>query len=110
MAWLYVLLAALCEVSWIVILKANNGFTKLWPSVAAIFLILTGPYFVNLAMKSLGMGTCYALWIGLNSILMVVLGAIYFGESVTFSKVACVALIVLGAVGLKLIEAGVIKA
>jgi quaternary ammonium compound-resistance protein SugE len=109
MAWLYLLIAAICEVTWIVTLKLNNGFTKLIPSVIALVFILAGPLFVSLAMRSLGMGTSYALWVGMNCILMLILGITYFGESLSIAKLACVAFIVCGAVGLKLIESGVIK-
>lgn len=110
MAWVYLLLAGLSEVSWIVLLKANNGFTKMLPSLAALLFILAGPYCVSLAMKTLGMGTSYAVWIGVNCVLMLILGAVFFDEPVSLAKLACIALIVAGAVGLKLIEVGVIKA
>ena len=109
MAWLYLLVAGLCEVTWIVTLKLNDGFTKFWPSVIALVFILAGPLFVSLAMKTLGMGTSYAVWVGVNCILMLILGVFYFNEPLSFPKIACVALIVAGAVGLKLIEAGMIK-
>lgn len=109
MAWLYLLLAGLCEVGWIVTLKQHDGFTKLWPSVLAITLILAGPLLISMAMKTLGMGTSYAVWVGVNCILIFLLGIFYFNEAVSLSKIACVGLIVAGAVGLKLIEAGLIK-
>lgn len=109
MAWLYLLLAGLCEVAWIVTLKLNDGFTKFWPSAFALVFILAGPLLVSMAMKTLGMGTSYAVWVGVNCILMLVLGIFYFNEPLSLSKMACVGLIVAGAVGLKLIEAGVIK-
>jgi quaternary ammonium compound-resistance protein SugE len=109
MAWIYLILAALCEVAWIVILKTNHGFTKLLPSLFALAFVLMGPYCISVAMKEIGMGTGYAVWIGLNSILLVMLGALYFGEALSLAKIVCVALIVLGAIGLKFIEAGVIK-
>jgi len=109
MAWLYLLLAGLCEVAWIVILKLNDGFTKFWPSAIALVFILAGPFLVTLAMKTLGMGTSYAVWVGVNCILMLVLGIFYFNEPLSLPKIACVCLIVAGAVGLKLIEAGVLK-
>jgi quaternary ammonium compound-resistance protein SugE len=110
MAWIYLLLAGLCEVAWIVILKTNHGFTKLFPSLMALVFMLVGPYCVSVAMRDIGMGTSYAVWIGVNSILLVLLGTFYFGEALPFAKVACVGLIVLGAIGLKCIEAGVFKA
>jgi quaternary ammonium compound-resistance protein SugE len=110
MAWLYLLLAGLCEVAWIFTLKLNNGFTKLVPGIIALVFILAGPLFVSLAMKTLGMGTSYAVWVGVNCILMLLLGVFYFNEPVSLAKIACVGLIVTGAVGLKLIEAGILKA
>lgn len=109
MEWLYLLLAGICEVVWIITLKLNNGFTKVVPSIVALVFILAGPLFVSLAMKTLGIGTSYAVWVGVNCILMLMLGIFYFNEPFSFTKIACVALIVAGAVGLKLIEAGVIK-
>ncbi|NDE89608.1 MAG: QacE family quaternary ammonium compound efflux SMR transporter [Alphaproteobacteria bacterium] len=110
MAWLYMILAALCEVAWIFILKLHGGFTKLVPSLLALFFIFAGPFFVATAMKTIGMGTGYAVWIGVNSVLLLLLGVFYLGESVSVSKLACIALIILGVVGLKLIDAGIIKA
>lgn len=109
MAWLYLIIAGLCEVAWIVILKLNDGFTKLVPSLIALVFILAGPFFVSLAMKTLGMGTSYAVWIGVNCILIMLLGTFFFNEPITWPKIACISLVIAGAVGLKLIEAGVIK-
>lgn len=109
MAWLYLILAGLCEVAWIVTLKLNDGFSKLVPSLIALVFILAGPFFVTLAMKTLGMGTSYAVWIGVNCILIMLLGVFVFNEPVTWPKIACIAMIIAGAVGLKLLEAGTLK-
>jgi quaternary ammonium compound-resistance protein SugE len=109
MAWGYLFLAALCEVGWILLLKINNGFVRLIPSIAAVVLILLGPIFFSQAIKTLSVGTSYAVWVGINSIILILLRMYYFDEPITFQKTICVVLIVLGAVGLKLIDSGVIK-
>lgn len=109
MAWVYLILAGLCEVAWIVTLKLNDGFTKLIPSLIALVFILASPFFASLAMKSLGIGTGYTVWIGVNCVLLTLLSTFYFNEPITWSKILCISLVIAGAVGLKLIEGGIIK-
>ncbi len=109
MAWVYLILAGLCEVGWIVTLKLHNGFSKLIPSLIALAFILASPFFASLAMKSLGIGTGYAVWIGVNCVLLTLLSIFYFNEPITWQKIACISLIIAGAVGLKLLEVDPIK-
>ena len=110
MAWIYLLLAGLCEMAWIVTLKIHGGFTKLVPSLVAAFFIFLAPFFMSFAMKTLGMAASYVVWVGINSVLLVLMSIFYFGENFSILKLACIALIVVGAIGLKLLESGVIKA
>lgn len=109
MAWVYLLLGSITEVAWIMILKVNNGFTKLIPSIVAIACILIGPYFMSIAIKTISVGTSYAIWVGINSVIMAILRVYYFNEPLSFAKIACVCLIVAGAIGLKLFETGLVK-
>lgn len=104
MAWLLVIAAGFLEVAFAVSLKEAHGFTRFWPSVAAMtfggasFLLLT------LALKSLPVGTAYAVWTGLGAAGTVVVGIVALNEPSSVGKVVSVLLVLTGIVGLKLYE------
>lgn len=102
MAWLILLLAGLAEVGWAIGLKYTDGFTKLWPTLGTVASILVSLWLLGLALKSLPLGTAYAIWTGIGTIGTAILGIILFGESAAALRLACIALIVAGIVGLKL--------
>ena len=102
MAWLTLFAAGLFEVGWAIGLKYSAGFTKLGPSVATIAAMLVSLLLLGLALKSLPLGTAYAVWTGIGTIGTVVLGIYLFGESADVLRLACIGLIVAGIVGLKL--------
>lgn len=102
MPWLVLLLAGLFEVIWAVGLKYTVGFTKLWPSVGTIAAMLVSFWLLAVAMKTLPLGTAYAVWTGIGTVGTVILGIVLLGESASPVRLACIGLILAGIVGLKL--------
>jgi len=102
MPWVYLLFAGLLEIGWAVGLKYVNGWTKFWPSVITITLMVISLGFLSLAMRSLPMGTAYAVWTGIGAVGTVLVGISFFGEPRTATQVVSIALIVVGLLGLKL--------
>ncbi len=102
MAWIILFIAGLLEVGWAIGLKYTEGFTRLWPSIWTIVAMVVSVGMLGLAMKSLPVGTAYAVWVGIGAVGTVVLGIVLFGESTSVLRLASVALIVAGIVGLKL--------
>ena len=101
MAWLVLAVAGLFEVGWAIGLKYTDGFSKLWPSVATAAAMVVSVVLLGWAMRSLPVGTAYAVWTGIGAVGTVVLGIVLFGEPATLGRLACVSLIVAGIVGLK---------
>jgi quaternary ammonium compound-resistance protein SugE len=105
MDWLYLLIAGLLEVSWAIGLKYTDGFTKLWPSVWTVAAMILSFVFLAQALRTIPVGTGYAIWTGIGAVGTVALGIVLFSEPATAMRLACVALIVAGMVGLKLASA-----
>lgn len=103
MAWTYLLIAGLLEVGWAIGLKYTEGFSRLWPSVATIAAMILSLAFLGLALKTLPVGTAYAVWTGIGAIGTVILGIVLFAEPATALRLGCVGLILAGIVGLKLV-------
>ena len=104
MEWIYLVIAGAFEVAWAIGLKYSQGFTKALPSVLTIAGMVASFYFLSLALKSLPIGTAYAIWTGIGTIGTVLLGVILFKEPVNIMRIACIVLIVSGIIGLKLIS------
>lgn len=106
LAWLLLLGAGLLEIVWVISMKASNGFTR--HGYTAITLAAAWLSFVllGLALRQLPVGTAYAVWTGIGAVGAAVLGIVLFGEAVTPARVACIALIVAGILGLKLLGSG----
>lgn len=102
MPWLILFVAGLCEIGWAVGLKYTDGFTRLWPTVFTGASLLVSMALLGMAMKSLPLGTAYAVWTGIGAVGTVVLGIVLFKEPVTAARLVCVGLIVAGILGLKL--------
>lgn len=102
MAWLVLILAGLLEVVWAVGLKYTEGFTRLWPSVVTLVAMVLSVALLGWAMKSLPMGTAYAIWVGVGAVGAVICGILIFGEPANAPRLVSVALIVAGIIGLKL--------
>ncbi|HEY9103904.1 quaternary ammonium compound efflux SMR transporter SugE [Chitinimonas sp.] len=106
MAWIILIVAGLLEIGWAVGLKYTEGFTRLWPSVATGAAMLASVTLLGLAVRSLPLGTAYAVWTGIGAVGTVVLGIVLFGESAQPMRLLCMVLIVAGIAGLKLTHSG----
>ena len=102
MAWLLLIVAGLCEIVWAIGLKYAEGFTRFWPSVITVVAMLVSIVLLGFAMKSLPVGTSYAVWVGVGAVVTAILGIVLLGESASPGRLASLALIVAGIVGLKL--------
>lgn len=102
MAWVILFIAGLFEVAWAIGLKYTDGFSKLWPSVGTAAAMLISVVLLGLAMRTLPVGTAYAVWTGIGAVGTVLLGIALFGEPANAARLICVGLIVAGILGLKL--------
>ncbi|MCU0407135.1 MAG: quaternary ammonium compound efflux SMR transporter SugE [Ignavibacteriaceae bacterium] len=102
MSWIYLFIAGLFEIGWAVGLKYTEGFTKLWPSVITIIGMILSFYFLSNAVKTIPIGTAYAIWTGIGAVGTAFLGMILFGESKEFIRIFFIFLIVIGIIGLKI--------
>lgn len=102
MSWIILFFAGLFEVGWAVGLKYTEGFSKPLPTVLTALAMLVSLGLLGLAMKHLPLGTAYAVWTGVGAVGTVIAGIVLFGESMALLRLASVALIVCGLVGLKL--------
>ncbi|HCL86084.1 MAG TPA: quaternary ammonium compound-resistance protein SugE [Comamonadaceae bacterium] len=102
MAWVLLVVAGLIEIGWAIGLKYTEGFTRLWPSVGTVAAMAVSVGLLGLAMRTLPVGTAYAVWTGIGALGTVMLGIVLFGEPATVARLACAGLILTGIVGLKL--------
>src|SRR3954463_698669 len=102
MAWLFLLIAGLCEPAWAIGLKYTEGFSRLLPTIGTLAAMVASIGFLGLALKSLPVGTAYAVWTGIGAIGTVILGISPFGEPATAARLGCIGLILAGIIGLKL--------
>ena len=102
MAWVLLLVAGLLEVGWAIGLKYTEGFTKLWPSVLTLGAMVGSVVLLGIAMKSLLVGTSYAVWVGVGAVGTAILGIVLFGEPANAGRLVSLGLIVAGINGLKL--------
>jgi len=102
MAWLYPFVAGLMEVAWAVGLKYTQGFTRLWPSVWTGVALVLSMVLLAAAVRTLPLGTAYAVWTGIGAAGTAILGMLCLGESSAGLRLGCIGLIVIGVVALKL--------
>jgi quaternary ammonium compound-resistance protein SugE len=102
MDWILLLVAGLFEVGWAIGIKYTEGFTRLWPSVGTIVAMVISVVMLSVAMKTLPVGTAYAVWVGVGAVGTVILGIFLFGESASAGRLVSVGLVIAGIVGLKL--------
>jgi quaternary ammonium compound-resistance protein SugE len=105
-AWLILILAGLFEVAWAIGLKYTDGFTRLWPSAGTIAAIVVSMGLLGLAVRTLPVGTAYAVWVGVGAVGTVILGIVLLDEPANAPRMVSVALIIAGIVGLKLATPG----
>jgi len=101
MAWTYLFIAGLLEIAWAIGLKYTDGFRRPVASVITIVLMIGSFYVLSLAVRTLPIGTAYAVWTGIGAFGTAVLGMYLFNEPVNLPRIACLALIIAGIVGLK---------
>jgi quaternary ammonium compound-resistance protein SugE len=106
MSWLMLVIAGLFEVGWAIGLKYTDRLTRLWPTVWTAAALLVSMALLALAMRTLPAGTAYAVWTGIGATGTALLGMAVLGEPATPARLACLALIVAGIVGLKLVSYG----
>jgi len=104
MAWTLLIIAGLFEVGWAIGLKYTEGFTRLWPSVWTAAAMVISVVLLGIALKTIPVGTGYAVWTGVGAVGTAILGIILLGDPATWPRLACIALIVSGIVGLKLVS------
>lgn len=102
MSWSILFLAGLFEVAWAVGLKYTEGFTRLWPSVGTVAAMAVSFYLLAVAMRSLPLGTAYAVWVGIGAVGTAILGIVLFGEPANAGRLVSLGLILAGIIGLKL--------
>ncbi len=102
MAWLYLFIAGLLEIGWVIGLKYTEGFSRLIPSVITVVTMIGSFYCLSLAVKALPLGTSYAIWTGIGTVGAMIAGIVMFGESASFMRIGCALLIVSGIIGLKI--------
>ncbi len=104
MQWIHLLIAGIFEISWAIGLKYSHGFSQIIPSIITVVCMILSFYFLALALKSLPLGTAYAIWTGIGTLGTVVLGIILFKEPATALRLGCILLILTGITGLKIIS------
>jgi quaternary ammonium compound-resistance protein SugE len=102
MAWLFIAVAGTFEVVWAIGLKYTEGFTRLWPSVVTGVAVILSMFFLAQGVRTLPIGTAYAVWTGIGAAGTAILGVILFGESKDLARLGSILLIIAGIVGLRL--------
>jgi quaternary ammonium compound-resistance protein SugE len=104
MAWFYLFAAGVFEIGWAIGLKYAAGFSRPGPAVLTVLSMVISLGFLGLSLKTLPLSTAYAIWTGIGTVGTVGAGLLIFGETITVSRLVCIALIVLGLVGLKILS------
>lgn len=102
MAWIYLGIAGLLEVLWATTMKQSEGFTRLWPTISTAVAMAGSVWLLAIAMRTLPLGTAYAIWTGIGAVGAFAVGIVLMGEAATLGRIASVALIISGMIGLKL--------
>lgn len=103
-AWILLVLAGLLEIVWATALKQADGFTRLWPSVIGITVAQVSFVLLALALRNLPVGTAYAVWVGIGAVGVTIAGIVFYGEPAAAPRLICVAVILAGVIGLRMIE------
>ncbi len=102
MSWLILVLAGLFETGWAIGLKYTHGFTRLWPTVWTVMAMIVSLWLLDIAMKSLPVGTAYSIWVGVGAVGAVILGIVLLGEPANAGRLISIAFIIAGIISLKL--------
>ncbi|MGO0060363.1 DMT family transporter [Brevibacillus fluminis] len=101
MAWVFLIVAGLFEVVWAMAMKYSEGFSRLWPTVITIAGMMVSFYFLSLALKTLPIGSAYAIWTGIGALGTVIFGMVFLGEPRHTLKLVFSALLIISIIGLK---------
>jgi len=104
MAWVYLVVAGLFEIGWAIGLKYSDGFSRLGPAALTVAAMVASVVLLGLALRDLPVGTGYAIWTGIGTVGTAILGMYLFGDPATVARILCIALIVAGIVGLKIVS------
>ena len=104
MSWTILLLAGLFEIGWAIGLKYTEGWTRLWPSVGTLAAMGVSFWCLSQSLKSIPIGTGYAIWTGIGAVGAAALGIVLFGDSASWPRLLCIGLIVCGVIGLKMVS------
>ena len=104
MSWIYLAIAGVLEIVWAIGLKYTEGFTRMLPSAITIVAMIASVWFLAIALKTIPVGTGYAVWTGIGAVGTAILGIALFNEPATAARLSCIALIVAGIVGLKVVS------
>ena len=102
MSWIHLVIAGLLEIVWAIGLKYTAGFTRVLPSVITAAAMVASVWFLALALRTIPVGTGYAVWTGIGAVGTAILGIVLFGEPATIARLFCIGVIVAGILGLKL--------
>lgn len=102
MDWVILIIAGLFETAWAIGMKYSNGFTKLYPSIFVVITMAASVYLLSVSLKTLPVGSAYAVWTGIGAVGTAVLGVFLFGESRDILKFVCIFLIIAGIIGLRI--------
>lgn len=105
MAWFYLLLAGVFEIGFAIGLKYTSGFSRLWPSVGTVAAAAISLWLLTQALRTIPVGTAYAIWTGIGAAGVATLGIVLFSDSASPARLGCIALIITGVIGLKLTSA-----
>ncbi|HRF09667.1 MAG TPA: quaternary ammonium compound efflux SMR transporter SugE [Xanthobacteraceae bacterium] len=103
MAWASLFVAGLFEIGWAIGLKYTDGFSKLWPSIWTLLSMIVSLVFLEYALRTLPVGTAYAVWVGIGAVGTALMGMWLFNESRDVARLLCLLLIVAGVIGLKFV-------
>ncbi|NLY55302.1 MAG: quaternary ammonium compound efflux SMR transporter SugE [Firmicutes bacterium] len=103
MAWVYLVIAGIMEVVWATAMKYSEGFSRLWPSIITLVFMIISFALLSQAMKTLPLGTAYAVWTGIGAVGSVLVGILFFADSTAPLRLLFISLILIGVVGLKLV-------
>lgn len=106
MAWFFIVVAGVLEVVWALGLKSSEGFTRFWPSVITVVVMIASFVFLAQGLKQIPVGTGYAVWTGIGAAGTALAGMVLFGESASAARLFCIALILTGIIGLKVATSG----
>ena len=104
MAWMILVIAGLLEIGWAWGLKQSAGLTRPWPAVLTIVAMVASMWLLAVAVRTLPVGTAYAVWTGIGTVGTALVGIAVFGEPATFVRLACIAMILAGIAGLKMVS------